>query len=102
MRQTIVDHQSQWEALRSFELWALFEDARERGMTEAEREAFHELSEWTPEDRKPAEQMLWVDWVTLWAHWMTVHYQYLHAQPDDVVSHEASRHQRFQFDICEC
>ena len=99
-RETIMKHQSQWEALRSFESWALLEEATERTRTPEERRAIRDL-EWMPEDdQKPWHQMSWDDWLELWARWMTIHYQYLHASLNDVDYSGADS--RFLFTTCEC
>ena len=102
-RQIIMDHMSEWEALRSFETWALYEEAHERQMTPEEQAAFHALSPHAPEDDKAWDEMSWEDWVKLWAHWQQLHYQYLHlVNPKDIITGGAPERNRFNFELCEC
>ncbi|KAL8791698.1 MAG: hypothetical protein Q9195_005705 [Heterodermia aff. obscurata] len=100
LRKAIIEHLTQWEALRSFESWSLMEEANERSMTPAEREAFKEASEWMPEDRKAWHEMTWEDWLTLWGHWMTINYDYLHASLNDVDRRQQTGYPSYHFETC--
>ena len=102
VKKTITNHQPPWAALRSFESWALSEEARANQMTPEERQALVDLSERIPEDQKETDEMLWKDWLAVWAHWMTVHYQYLQARPADVVRQEEPTYPGYRFETCEC
>ena len=98
----IMQHQSKYDAKRSCEQWALYEEARESRMTAAEREDNRKLLGWKSEDGKSWKQRTYEDWVKLWAHWMTAHYQYLHGARDEENSHEEPRQQTFHLTSCKC